>query len=65
MSRLTPAFLLVSVTFLLLAYGNSSWSWVAGPLVALGLWALELKSREPAAPAAARTEARRAPAPVD
>jgi hypothetical protein len=68
-TRLAPPLVLVLVTALLLNYGRSSWSWVAGPVAALLLWSLELKAREPAAPAVARRPsaptARRAPTPVD
>jgi hypothetical protein len=63
--RFSPLIVLVVVTGLLAAYGNSHWSWLAGPIAAAALRALELSAREPASPAAARTGLRRAPAPVD
>jgi hypothetical protein len=61
--RLTPFFVLVLVTALLLGYGAYSWSWLAGPIAALALWSLDRKAHEPGAPSPARL--RRAPAPVD
>jgi hypothetical protein len=64
-ARLAPSLVLVLVTALLYGYGHHAWSWVGGPLAALGLWMLERKSREPSAPAPARAERPRAPAPVD
>jgi hypothetical protein len=63
--RFSPLIVLVVVTGLLAAYGNSPWSWLAGPLAAAALRALELRAREPAAPAPAHSELRHAPAPVD
>ena len=60
MNRFAPGILLIVVTALFLAYGSSQWSWLAGPVAALFLWALELKAREPARPAP-----RHEPAPVD
>ena len=67
MSRFSPTVvaLLVVVTGLLLAYGRFTWSWVAGPIAALALWALERKSYEPGAPSPARANVRREPTPVD
>jgi len=59
-SRFAPGIILIVVTALFLAYGSSEWSWLAGPVAALGLWALSLKVREPARPAP-----RREPSPVD
>jgi hypothetical protein len=50
----------IVVTALFLGYGSSQWSWLAGPVAGLALWALELKAREPASPAPAHE-----PAPVD
>ena len=55
--------MLVAVTALLLAYGNHPWSWVAGPVAAMFVWALDRKSREPAEPAPAHATPE--PAPVD
>ena len=60
MNRFAPGILLVVVTALFLGYGSSKWSWLAGPVAALVLWALALKAREPALPAPAHE-----PAPVD
>jgi|tagenome__1003787_1003787.scaffolds.fasta_scaffold19410690_2 hypothetical protein len=51
MHRLAPSLVLVLVTGLFLVYGRFSWSWVAGPVAALALWALERKAHEPSAPA--------------
>jgi hypothetical protein len=65
-NRFAPGILLVVVTALFLGYGSSEWSWLAGPIAALFLWALELKAREPVTPAPARGPApARTPAPVD
>jgi hypothetical protein len=58
--RFAPGILLVVVTALFLGYGSSEWSWLAGPVAALFLWALSLKTRERATPPPARE-----PAPVD
>ena len=68
MSRFAPGILLIVVTTLFLGYGRSQWSWVAGPIAALFLWALELKARRPVAPAsppAHEPAAALKPAPVD
>ena len=62
MNRLAPTLVLVTVTPLLLGYGRFPWSWLAGPVAALALWALDRKAHEPVAPRAAR---RAEPAPVD
>jgi hypothetical protein len=64
-NRFATPLVLVLVTGLLYGYGRHSWSWLGGPLAALGVWALDRKSREPAAPSPARAERRRDPAPVD
>jgi len=53
-NRFAPGILLIVVTALFLGYGSSEWSWLAGPVAALALWALALKAREPATPAPAR-----------
>ena len=63
MAHRTPTVVLVAVTALLLAYGNHPWSWVAGPVAAMFVWALDRKSREPAEPAPAHATPE--PAPVD
>jgi hypothetical protein len=48
-SRFLPASAtLVSVTGLLLAYGSTNWSWVAGPVAALAIWALGYEPHLPA-----------------
>ncbi|MBA3844658.1 MAG: hypothetical protein H0X39_18920 [Actinobacteria bacterium] len=65
MSRFSPTIAFLAVTALLLVYGRYSLSWVAGPVAALAFWALERRSREPGAPAPARTTVSRTPAPVD
>ena len=52
MNRFAPGILLIVVTALFLGYGSSKWSWLAGPVAALALWALALKTREPAVPRA-------------
>jgi len=59
-NRFAPAILLIVVTGLYLDYGSSQWSWLAGPVAALVLWALALKAREPTSPAPTHE-----PAPVD
>jgi hypothetical protein len=64
-SRLSPTIILVAVTALLVVYGRYSLSWIAGPIAAVALWALERRSREPSAPAPRRTAIRRTPAPID
>jgi hypothetical protein len=56
-NRFAPGILLIVVTALFLGYGSSQWSWLGGPVAALGLWALALKAREPASPAHAREPA--------
>jgi hypothetical protein len=58
MARYFP--LLVLVSALLAAYGRSTWSALAGPVVVAALVALERISRQPAPPAPARR--RREPA---
>jgi hypothetical protein len=50
-NRFAPGILLIVVTALFLGYGSSEWSWLAGPVAALVLWALALKAREPELPA--------------
>ena len=47
MNRLPPLAVLLLVTLLLLGYGSYSWSWIAGPIAALLLWAFDRKAREP------------------
>jgi hypothetical protein len=56
-----PLSVFVVVTLLFLAYGHA-WSWVAGPIAALAVWAFAWKAGEPTPPAPAR---RREPSPVD
>ena len=46
MNRFAPGILLVVVTALFLGYGSSEWSWLAGPVAALALWALAVKARD-------------------
>ena len=66
MNRFAPGILLIVVTALFLGYGSSQWSWLAGPVAALVLWALDLKAREPITTAPRRGAApARTPAPVD
>ncbi len=66
MHRVAPSVVLVLVTGLLLVYGRFTWSWAAGPVAALALWALERKAREPSEPAPVHAAVqRREPAPVD
>jgi len=62
--RISPLIVLALVTTLELMYGRSDWSWVAGPVAALLLWAVEQSTRRPHPPAPARRPSR-APAPVD
>jgi hypothetical protein len=64
-NRFAPHIVLVTVTALLLADGAYVWSWVAGPVAALFVWALDRKAHEPSAPATAHARTRRVPAPVD
>jgi len=68
-SRYLPASAtLVSVTGLLLAYGSTQWSWLAGPVAALAIWALDLdlETRRPAEQEPARVVPFSAePEPVD
>lgn len=59
MNRLPPLAVFLLVTLLLLGYGSYSWSWIAGPIAALLLWAFDRKAREPVRGAV------RDPAPVD
>jgi hypothetical protein len=48
-SKLPPApVTLVSVTGLLLVYGSTEWSWLAGPVAALAIWALDYEPHRPA-----------------
>ena len=65
MQRIAPSVVLLTVTSLFLVYGRFSWSWVAGPVAGIFVWALERKSREPAAPAPKHAGQSREPAPVD
>ena len=64
MNRAAPFIVLVVVTTLFLVYGRSSWSWLAGPVAALMLTALDLKAHEPSEPAPQHAE-RGEPAMVD
>jgi hypothetical protein len=59
MHRVAPSLVLVLVTGLFLLYGRFTWSWVAGPVAALALWALERKAHEPSAPAPKHAAAQR------
>ena len=58
MSRLAPVAVAVLVTALCFEYGHHSWSWLAGPIAGLSVWAFDRKAHEPAEPL-------REPAPVD
>lgn len=58
MKRATPLIVIVLVTALTLGYGHHSWSWLAGPVAGLFVWAFDRKAHEPAEPL-------RPPAPVD
>lgn len=52
MTRFLPeSATLVSVTGLLLAHGSTEWSWLAGPVAALAIWALDYEPRQPPEPA--------------
>lgn len=64
MNRLAAPIVLVVVTGLFAGYGRFSWSWLAGPVAALAIRALERKARAPRSPAPAHVR-RLAPAPVD
>ena len=57
---LPPSLTLVLVTGLLVPYGSQRWSWLAGPIASLAIWALDRVAHEPAAPAPARARARHA-----
>ena len=46
------------MTALCFEYGHHSWSWLAGPVAGLCVWAFDRKAHEPAEPL-------REPAPVD
>jgi hypothetical protein len=64
-TRVLPEFAtLVSVTPLLLLYGSTDWSWLAGPVAALAIWALDADRRVPAGAAPAPL-VRAEPEPVD
>ena len=41
MNRLAAPIVLLVVTPLLAAYGRFDWSWVAGPVASLAIWALD------------------------
>jgi hypothetical protein len=58
---------LVAVTTLLVPYGQHAWSWVAGPVAALVVWAIDRLAELPCEPAPARAgrELSREPEPVD
>jgi hypothetical protein len=56
--RLSPVVVAVLVTALFIAYGRHPWSWVAGPVAGVLVWAFDRKAHDPAEP-------RRSPAPVD
>ena len=45
MSRFAPLLLGVLVTALFLGYGRFAWSWVAGPVAAAALWALDRRAQ--------------------
>jgi hypothetical protein len=62
-TRFAPMIVLVAVTALLLGFGHYPWSWLAGPIASLLVWAFDHKARESSAPAHAR--GRRPPAAVD
>ena len=55
MSRFAAPLLGVTVTALFLGYGRFGWSWLAGPVSAAALWALDRRTQ------VGRLE----PAPVD
>jgi hypothetical protein len=59
-NRAAPSLVLLTVTPLDLGYGRFAWSWVAGPLAALVLWALR-GQRDGAAEQAATAPAGAAP----
>ena len=64
MNRFAPPVVLVVVTGLFLGYGRFSWSWLAGPVAAAAIWAVDRKAHAPAEPAPAHAR-RLEPAPVD
>ncbi|HEY3184823.1 MAG TPA: hypothetical protein VGJ77_18425 [Gaiellaceae bacterium] len=54
------------MTGLLLAHGSTEWSWLAGPVAALAIWALDYEPRRPREPEPARVVSFAAePEPVD
>jgi hypothetical protein len=55
--RFSPVTVAVLVTALCFAYGRHPWSWLAGPIAGLFVWALDRKAHEPPQP--------HEPAPVD
>jgi hypothetical protein len=57
--RFSPATVAVLVTALCFAYGRHPWSWAAGPIAGLFVWALDRKAHDPAEPQPHQ------PAPVD
>ena len=63
MNRLAPSLVLLSVTALLLFYGQHPWSWLGGPIASLFVWSLDRKAHEPSAPAPGHIG--REPTPVD
>lgn len=64
MRRFAAPTVLVLVTGLDLGYGRFAWSWLAGPVAALGVWVLDRKAHAPAEPAPAHRR-RLEPTPVD
>jgi hypothetical protein len=56
--RFSPLVVTVLVTTLCFVYGNHSWSWLAGPVAGVLVWAFDHKAHEPA-------DRLREPAPVD
>jgi hypothetical protein len=59
-NRLLPASVtLAAVTALLYTYGSTRFAWLAGPVAALAVWALDRDAQEPA------LAAEREPQPID
>jgi hypothetical protein len=60
-SRFLPAgAILVLVTALLAPFGSTRWSWLAGPVASVAVWALDRAARDPDERSPARVRSARA-----
>ena len=50
MNRFAAPIVLVLVTPLLAGYGRFGWSWLAGPVAAAAIWALDRRAHAPLEP---------------